>query len=55
MNIGDGPSAEEVEPTSPDVTFVPVIELPELVTVKTMEEEEEEIFKIRYQRSRPTK
>jgi len=44
---GDAPTREEVEPTSPDVTFAPVIELPELVAVKTMEEEEEEFFKIR--------
>jgi len=43
---GDGPE-EEVEPTSPEVTFAPVIELPELVAVKTLEEEEDEIFKIR--------
>jgi len=43
---GDGPE-EEAEPTSPDVVFAPVIQLPELVTVKTLEEEEEEIFKIR--------
>jgi len=43
---GDGPE-EDVEPASPDVTFAPVIELPELVSIKTMEEEEEEVFKIR--------
>jgi len=43
---GDAPE-EEVEPTSPEVTFAPVIELPELITVKTLEEEEEEVFKIR--------
>jgi len=44
---GDAGAGEEVEPTSPDVNFAPVIELPELITVKTLEEEEEEIFKIR--------
>lgn len=46
-DTGDGQSGEEVEPTSPDVNFAPVIELPELVSVKTMEEEEQEILKIR--------
>lgn len=46
-DAGDGATGEEVEPTSPDVTFAPVIELPELVPVKTLEEEEDEIFKIR--------
>lgn len=44
---GDAGTGEEVEPTSPDVNFAPVIELPDLITIKTLEEEEEEIFKIR--------
>lgn len=43
---GDG-AEEEVEPASPEISFAPIIELPELVCLKTMEEEEEEIFKIR--------
>lgn len=43
---GDGPE-EETEPASPEVAFAPIIELPELVAVKTLEEEEEEDFKIR--------
>jgi hypothetical protein len=36
-----------VEPSSPEIVFAPVVELPDLVPVTTMEEDEDELFKMR--------
>jgi len=51
--MGDEKSAagdvveDEVEPSSPEIVFAPVVELPDLVPVTTMEEDEDELFKMR--------
>jgi len=42
-----GEGDEEVTPSSPEIVFAPIIPLPDLVDLPTLEEEEEEIFKMR--------